>query len=299
MPTSVLLQQGVRGNRNLTHAALWFGVNCSLLSGRNSSLRAPGARWDCTRPITRGRTRNGRCMCASSGLLATNLPLRPRRIRLPVALRVDLLLPPRQHVLRGDVTRGAVQADVVVVVQTLRAGRHVNELACNGIRPAPQVPRKVGSGLHTVSTYELRDRGAIRTKHIMCVGSCGGRPGGCWTITRARKIGPEASWREDLLSRKKNQTRARPFHEFRPILKNGPFFILFEISRRRRSCSVGHIGSTNGRMFQSSMWPSVGWATGCIPSFLRCGKTREVRFLRLITLWRSTKEEVRAYEENP
>jgi hypothetical protein len=34
----------------------------------------------------------------------------------------------------------------------LRAGRHVNERACNGIRPAPQVLRKVGSGLRPVST---------------------------------------------------------------------------------------------------------------------------------------------------
>src|SRR5215471_18423141 len=43
----------------------------------------------------------------SSGLLATNLPLFPGRLQLPVALRVDLLLPPRQHFLRGDVARGA------------------------------------------------------------------------------------------------------------------------------------------------------------------------------------------------
>src|SRR6516164_8510387 len=42
--------------------------------------------------------------------------LLPRRHQLPVALRVDLLLPSRQHVLRSDVARGAVQADVVVVV---------------------------------------------------------------------------------------------------------------------------------------------------------------------------------------
>ena len=49
-------------------------------------------------------------------LLATILPLLPCRLQLLVALRVDLLAPPRQHVLRRDVTRGAVQADVVVVV---------------------------------------------------------------------------------------------------------------------------------------------------------------------------------------
>jgi hypothetical protein len=33
-----------------------------------------------------------------------------------------------------------------------RAGRRVNERACNGIKPAPQVLRKVGSGLLPVST---------------------------------------------------------------------------------------------------------------------------------------------------
>ena len=50
---------------------------------------------------------------ASRGFLAPNLQLLPRRLQLPVALRVDILLPPRQHLLRRDVARGAVQADVV------------------------------------------------------------------------------------------------------------------------------------------------------------------------------------------
>ena len=49
-------------------------------------------------------------------MLATNLPLFPGRLQLPVTLRVDLLLPPSKHVLRRDVARRAVQADVVVVV---------------------------------------------------------------------------------------------------------------------------------------------------------------------------------------
>src|SRR5207247_3902456 len=53
---------------------------------------------------------------ASSGLMAANLPLLPRRIQLPVALHVYVLLPPRQHVLRSDVADGTVQADVVVGV---------------------------------------------------------------------------------------------------------------------------------------------------------------------------------------
>jgi hypothetical protein len=54
-------------------------------------------------------------ICESGGLPATNLPLLPRRLQLPVVLRVDLLLPPCQHVLRRDVACGAVQADVIVV----------------------------------------------------------------------------------------------------------------------------------------------------------------------------------------
>ena len=53
---------------------------------------------------------------ASSGLLAASLPLLPGRLQLSVALRLDLLLPSCQHVLRRDVARGAVQADGVVVV---------------------------------------------------------------------------------------------------------------------------------------------------------------------------------------
>src|ERR1051326_6370960 len=51
---------------------------------------------------------------SSSSLLATKLPLFPGRLQLPVALRVDLLLPPCQHVLRCDIARRAVQADVVM-----------------------------------------------------------------------------------------------------------------------------------------------------------------------------------------
>ena len=61
-------------------------------------------------------TSSKHAICSSSGLLATNLPLLPRRLQLPVALGVDLMQPPRQHVLRRDVARGAVQSDVVVVV---------------------------------------------------------------------------------------------------------------------------------------------------------------------------------------
>jgi hypothetical protein len=51
----------------------------------------------------------------SSTLLATNLPFFSGRIQLPVALRVDLLLPPCQHLLQRDIAHGAVQADLVVV----------------------------------------------------------------------------------------------------------------------------------------------------------------------------------------
>jgi hypothetical protein len=49
-------------------------------------------------------------------LQASNLPLLSGRLQLPIALRVDLLLAPGEHVLRGDVACGAVQSDVVVAV---------------------------------------------------------------------------------------------------------------------------------------------------------------------------------------
>jgi hypothetical protein len=48
--------------------------------------------------------------------LATNLPLLPGRFQLPIPLGVDLLLTPGEHVLRRDVADGAVQADVVVML---------------------------------------------------------------------------------------------------------------------------------------------------------------------------------------
>ena len=55
-------------------------------------------------------------ICTSSGVLATNLPLLPRRLQLPVALRVDLMLAPGEHVFRRDVPDGAIQTDVVVML---------------------------------------------------------------------------------------------------------------------------------------------------------------------------------------
>jgi hypothetical protein len=80
------------------------------------SFGATAAGSDNTGPITSCLGAQGAGISASSGLLTTNLPLFPGRLQLPVALRVDVLLAPRQHVLRRDVARGAVQADVVVVV---------------------------------------------------------------------------------------------------------------------------------------------------------------------------------------
>jgi hypothetical protein len=44
------------------------------------------------------------------------LALLPGGFQLAVAFRVDLLLTPRQHVLRRDVAGGTVQADVVVML---------------------------------------------------------------------------------------------------------------------------------------------------------------------------------------
>ena len=53
---------------------------------------------------------------APCSLLAVVFAHLPGRLQLPVTLLVDLPLPPRQHVLGRDVAGGAVQTDVVVVV---------------------------------------------------------------------------------------------------------------------------------------------------------------------------------------
>jgi hypothetical protein len=49
-------------------------------------------------------------------LLATNLPLLPRRLQLPIPLGLDLLLMPGEHVLRRDTAGGSLQADVGVML---------------------------------------------------------------------------------------------------------------------------------------------------------------------------------------
>src|SRR3974390_3058877 len=54
--------------------------------------------------------------CSSRGLLAATLALLASLFQLAVAFRVDLLLTPRQHVLRRDVAGGTVQANVVVML---------------------------------------------------------------------------------------------------------------------------------------------------------------------------------------
>src|SRR5208337_5191993 len=53
---------------------------------------------------------------SSRSLLPTKLPPFPRLLQLPVALGVDLLSPPRQHVLRSEVADGAIQPNVVVML---------------------------------------------------------------------------------------------------------------------------------------------------------------------------------------
>lgn len=50
------------------------------------------------------------------GRLAANRLLLPRRLQSAVTFRVDLLLPPSQHVLRREVAYGAVQSDVAVML---------------------------------------------------------------------------------------------------------------------------------------------------------------------------------------
>jgi hypothetical protein len=52
----------------------------------------------------------------SRGLPATNLPVFPRRLQLSVPLGVNLLLMPGKHVLRRDVSDGAVQTHVIAML---------------------------------------------------------------------------------------------------------------------------------------------------------------------------------------
>jgi hypothetical protein len=47
---------------------------------------------------------------------AAILPLFPRRLQLPIPVGLNLLLMPGEHVLWRDVTDGAVQANVVVML---------------------------------------------------------------------------------------------------------------------------------------------------------------------------------------
>jgi hypothetical protein len=51
------------------------------------------------------------------GPLTAILPLLPSRLQLPIPLGVNLLLAPGTHVLRRDVPDGAVQTEVVVMLQ--------------------------------------------------------------------------------------------------------------------------------------------------------------------------------------
>jgi len=52
----------------------------------------------------------------SRGLPATNLSLFPRRLQFPIPLGLNFLLMPGEHVLRRDVSDGAVQAHIVVTL---------------------------------------------------------------------------------------------------------------------------------------------------------------------------------------
>jgi hypothetical protein len=54
-------------------------------------------------------------------LLATTLPLLPRRLQLPISPGLDLPLTPGEHVLPRDVADGTVQADVAAMWHGLQA----------------------------------------------------------------------------------------------------------------------------------------------------------------------------------
>ena len=60
---------------------------------------------------------SGRVLFVSSrGLLTTNLALFPRLLQPPIPRGMDFLLTPGEHLLRRDVADGAVQANVVVML---------------------------------------------------------------------------------------------------------------------------------------------------------------------------------------
>jgi uncharacterized DUF497 family protein len=55
-----------------------------------------------------------------------------------------------------------------------------------------------------------------------------------------------------------------------------------------------------GPTFQSSFWLSAGWVGDRLYSVIfEVREDEGGEILHLVTLWRSTKEEIRLYEENP
>jgi hypothetical protein len=60
-----------------------------------------------------------RLLRSSRGPLVAILPVFPRRLQLPIPLGENLLLMPAEHVPRRDVSDGAVQTCVVVMVYVI------------------------------------------------------------------------------------------------------------------------------------------------------------------------------------
>jgi hypothetical protein len=95
------------------------------VSGRNRSLalghglRGPSAAMLRTMSGNRPRCHCKEFMVAhrflSRGPLAAIVPLLPRRLQFPIPGELNLLLMPGEHVLRRDVSDGAVQTHVVVM----------------------------------------------------------------------------------------------------------------------------------------------------------------------------------------
>src|SRR5262249_90363 len=103
----------------------------------------------------------------SSDLLATNLPLLPRLLQLSVALRMDLLLPAGEDVVRGEVACGGVQPDIVVTLDV--AGQWTRSLSsrasdfclCRGVQPGRQV-----GGDRVWGRHRARVRGGQWTRSL-------------------------------------------------------------------------------------------------------------------------------------
>src|SRR6516162_9936447 len=140
--------------------------NAGLMPGRGATRRS-GRTWHLdlrhhARWLPDCRQTGSNPFHPSRGLLATNLPVFPRRLQLSVPLGLNLLLMPGEHVLRRDVSDGAVQTHVVVMLYvTLHQTKRIFE---RQRRPGPNALPFEGF----VPTFDLAVRLRVirRSPHV-------------------------------------------------------------------------------------------------------------------------------------